>query len=126
MRTAPLLVSLLLLAHVCATPGSAQGISAECAPAHEQLKQAELAAAQSELSAALKHYKIATEIAPSCVEALVNLGVTYNRLNQSEEAIRTFKNALAKNPQLFAAHLNLGITYFRAKSYDLAKESLRN
>ena len=66
------------------------------------------------------------QIAPACVEAIVNLGVTFNRLNQPDEAIRAFQRALAKNPQLFAAHLNLGITYFRTARFDLAKESLRN
>src|SRR5437762_4410432 len=129
MRTVPLLVSIcliLLWTHVCAIADSAQTISADCAAAQEQLKFAEAAAARSDWLTASNRYREAVQVAPACVEALVNLGVTYNKLNQSEEAIKTFQQALAKNPQLFVAHLNLGITYFRAAHYDLAKESLRN
>src|SRR5215218_3245760 len=126
MRTASLFVltcSIVFCTHICV---SAQGISAECTPAQEQLKLAELAAAQNDWQTAANRYWAAAQIAPACVEALVNLGVTYNRLNQTDNAIKAFKDALAKNPQLFAAHLNLGITYFRTNQYDLAKESLRN
>ena len=124
MRTPALL--LLLSLHLCAVSVSAQGISAECTPAQDLLKQAETAARQNDWQTAANRYWSASQIAPGCVEALVNLGVTYNQLNQTENAVKAFKDALAKNPQLFAAHLNLGITYFRASQFDLAKESLRN
>src|SRR5215213_503996 len=123
MRTASLLVltcSILLCTHICV---SAQDISAECTPAQEQLKLAETAAAQNDWETASNRYWTAAQIAPACVEALVNLGVTYNRLNQTDKAIKAFKDALTKNPQVFAAHLNLGITYFRTGQYALAKES---
>src|ERR1700752_719778 len=111
---------------ICSAGAMAQTISPECAPAQEQLKSAESAAAQDNWAKAAMRYQDAVQIAPASVEAIVNLGVTFNRLNQPDEAIKTFQKALAKNPQLFAAQLNLGITYFRAARFDLAKDSLRN
>src|SRR5919108_6441192 len=114
MKTAPLVVAILL----CAVTASAQAISPECAPAQEQLKAAEVAGSRNDWQTASNHYREAVQVAPSCLEALVNLGVVYNRLNQSEEAVKTLKQALAANPQLFPAHLNLGITYFRTTRYD--------
>ena len=105
---------------------AAQTISPACTPVQEQLKAAESAAARNDWGGAALRYQDAIGIAPACVEAIVNLGVTFNRLNQPDEAIKVFQRALTKNPQLFAAHLNLGITYFRTARFDLAKDSLRN
>ncbi len=117
--------AILLWAHLCAIDSQAQAISRDCSPAQEELKAAESAATQEDWSTASTRYQAAMQIAPSCVEAAVNLGVIYNRLNKPEEAVRTFKKALDKNPNIFAAHLNLGITYFRTARYDLAEKSLR-
>src|ERR1043165_600238 len=125
MQTVTRLLPIYLLL-ICSFVARAQTISPECVPAQEQLKSAESAAAQNDWAGAAMRYQDAVQTAPECVEAIVNLGVTFNRLNQPDEAIKTFQKALAKNPQLFAAHLNLGVTYFRAARFDLAKESLRN
>src|SRR4030095_2323566 len=104
----------------------AQAISPECAPGQEQLKAAEAAAMQNDWAGAAIRYQEATQAAPSCVEAIVNLGVIFNRLNQHAEAIKAFQRALKINPRLFAAHLNLGITYFRTARFGEAKEALGN
>src|SRR5215212_4375837 len=109
MRTAPLLFSVVLCVQLGALPGRAQ--STACMPAQQQLKAAELASMRDDWLTASELYKDALQIAPACVEALVNLGVVYNRLERPADAIAAFQQALAKNPQLLAAHLNLGITY---------------
>ena len=123
MKPALLLLSTLTCLHLAAATNSAQS-NTNCAPAQEQLKAAELAA-QDDPATAANRYEEAVRIAPACVEALVNLGAVYNRLNRPDDAIAAFQRALKENPQLFAAHLNLGITYFRARRFDLARDSLR-
>src|SRR6476469_749404 len=123
MKPAPLLFSLLICL-LAATTNSAQS-NANCAPAEAQLKAAELATSQNDLTTAADRYEEATKVAPACVEALVNLGTIFNRLNRPDDAIAAFQQAVTKNPRLFAAHLNLGITYFRTRRFDLARNSLR-
>ncbi|HEY2961523.1 MAG TPA: tetratricopeptide repeat protein, partial [Pyrinomonadaceae bacterium] len=120
MKTAPLLVSAIICFHLGATPSHAQSTATNCDRAQEQLKLAEAASSQNDLTTAAERYQQAIKVAPLCVEALVNLGAVYNRLNRPEDAIAAFQQALTKNPQLFAAHLNLGITYFRSSRFDLA------
>ncbi len=110
MKTGLLLVSILPLGGTRAT---LKPLVPAARPRRNNSKQPSSPRHKVIWSTASNHYRAAMQAAPSCVEAAVNLGVIYNRLNQSEEAIKTFKEALAKNPQLFPAHLNLGITYFR-------------
>ena len=77
-----------------ATFANAQGISADCAPAQKELQATELATMLNDLPTAVDGYKLALQAAPSCVEAMVNLGVLYNRLNQPDEAVKVFQQAL--------------------------------
>src|SRR5437868_12470172 len=109
MRTASFLVSAIIFIHFGAGVARAQSTPSNCDPAQEQLKAAQTAAALNDLTTAAQRYQQAVQIAPSCVEALINLGAVYNRLNRPDDAIAAFQQAATKNPQLFAAHLNLGI-----------------
>src|SRR5215213_650076 len=77
MRVAMLLVSIVGIS-LCPTYASAQTITAECIPAEEHLKAADLAAQQNDWVKASNRYWTAVQIAPSCVEAMINLGVVYN------------------------------------------------
>src|SRR5262245_5509613 len=83
------------------------------------------AAARSDWSAAERNYLLVIQADPSWAEALVNLGIVYNREGKSEEAIAAFKRAIEADPKLFGASLNLGITYFRLHRFDDAEAPLR-
>src|SRR2546422_9382499 len=112
--------AVLCLAHVWAPNINAQAfLPKTCEGAERQLKAAGEAEGHADWLTALASYQEATRITPDCVEAVVNLGVIYNHLNRSEQAIAAFKQAIAQRPQLSAAHLNLGITYFRTTRYEL-------
>src|ERR1044071_571496 len=100
MQTVTRLLPIYLVL-ICPLVATAQTISPECSPAHEQLKSAELAAAQNDWATAAMRYQDAVQTAPACVEAMVNLGVVFNRLNQPDEALKFFQRALTKEPQLF-------------------------
>jgi len=93
MRIAPLLFSTFICVQLAAASTTAQS-NANCTPAQEQLKAAELAAAENDPATAANRYEEAVRIAPACVEALVNLGAVYNRLNRPDDAIAAFQRAL--------------------------------
>jgi tetratricopeptide (TPR) repeat protein len=40
-----------------------------------------------------------------------NMGVTYNRMAQPDDAIRAYTQAIRANPRMAPAHFNLGMTY---------------
>jgi Flp pilus assembly protein TadD len=95
------------------------------AEAGEHFSKARAAEARADWAEAEQEYRKAIELAPTWAEAIVNLGVVYNRQGKTEEAVRAFTRAADLNPQLFGAHLNLAITYFRAKRFSEAEASLR-
>src|SRR5882724_5041088 len=98
------LCAVLCLAHVWVLNVYAQtSLPKNCEGAEQQLKAAGEAEARADWLTALASYQKATRVTPDCAEALVNLGVIYNRLNQSEQAIAAFKQAIAQKPQLGAA-----------------------
>jgi tetratricopeptide (TPR) repeat protein len=49
-----------------------------------------------------------------------NIGVTYNRMDRPEEAVRAYTLAIRANPRMAAAHYNLGLTYFNQGRRKLA------
>jgi tetratricopeptide (TPR) repeat protein len=83
------------------------------------------AAARSDWATAERDYLLVIQADPGWAEAMVNLGIVYNREGKSEDAISAFKRAIAADPKLFGAHLNLGITYFRLHRFDDAEAPLR-
>ncbi len=52
------------------------------------------------------------------------LGLTYNYLNQSGEAVKAFKKAALLDPDLPGIHLSLGIAYYKTRSYYPAHREL--
>ena len=64
---------------------------------------------QTELEAALEHYRAAVELKPDYVEALCNWGVALSRLDLAHEAETKFRRAIAVNPRFAGAHHNLGM-----------------
>jgi len=83
------------------------------------------AASRSDWTAAERDYLLLLKVDPGWAEAIVNLGIVYNREGKTEEAIDAFKKAVEADPKLFGARLNLGITYFRLHRFDDAEDPLK-
>src|SRR5260370_12020684 len=83
------------------------------------------AVSRSDWTTAERDYLLLIEADPGWAEAIVNLGIVYNREGKSEEAIGAFRKAIEADAKLFGAHLNLGITYFRLHRFDDAEAPLR-
>src|SRR5215475_7238820 len=113
-------------------------VSARSVPAHNRpgpqsrsdearrlFEEARDAAARSDWAGAERSYLLVLRADPGWAEAIVNLGIIYNREGKSEDAIAAFKRAIEADPKLFGASLNLGITYFRLHRFDDAEAPLR-
>jgi tetratricopeptide (TPR) repeat protein len=83
------------------------------------------AASRSDWTVAERNYLLLLKVDPGWAEAIVNLGIVYNREGKTEEAIDAFKKAVEADPKLFGARLNLGITYFRLHRFDDAEDPLK-
>lgn len=93
--------------------------------AARHFEEARTAEARADWQAAESEYRKALKLAPDWAEAMVNLGIVYNRQGKTDEAIVAFTRAAEINPQLLGAQLNLAITYFRAKRFREAEMPLR-
>src|SRR5262249_45404341 len=117
---------LLIILLLCSPQGHHRlGPQSRSDEARRLFAEAGEAAARSDWSAAERNYLLAIRADPGWAEAIVNLGIVYNREGKSEEAIAAFKKAIEADPKLFGASLNLGITYFRLHRFDDAEAPLR-
>lgn len=107
-----------------ASPGASmpKQISPEAA---RHFSAAKIAEAREDWQAAESEYQEALKHAPDWPEAIVNLGIVFNRQGKPDEAIVAFTRASEINPQLLGAQLNLAITYFRAQRFREAERPLR-
>ena len=65
----------------------------------------------------------AIAIKPDYAEAYNNLGVTYNKLGQLEQAVQAYEEALKIDPDYADAHNNLGILFKELGQLDKAIKS---
>ena len=76
-----------------------------------------------DLSASIESFEKAILINPDYAEALYNLGVAYQKLDQPDMAIETYKKAIAIQHAYPTAHHNLGIIYFQKDQMNSAIKS---
>ena len=76
-----------------------------------------------DLSASIVSFEKAILINPDYAEALYNLGVAYQKLDQPDMAIETYKKAIAIQHAYPSAHHNLGIIYFQKDQMNSAIKS---
>jgi tetratricopeptide (TPR) repeat protein len=95
------------------------------ADAARHFDAAKIAEAREDWRTAENEYHEALKRSPDWPEAIVNLGIVYNRQGKTDEAIVAFTRAAELNPQLLGAQLNLAITYFRAQRFREAETPLR-
>lgn len=62
---------------------------------------------------------------PKDPKALTDLGWSYFKKDEYNQALAYYKQALDQDKDYFPAHLNLGLAYTQVKKYDLAVESLK-
>jgi tetratricopeptide (TPR) repeat protein len=125
LATVLLLFCLFPSSRVRAEPGFRSMQNHIPSEAARHFQQAKAAEARADWQAAESEYQEALRHAPDWAEAMVNLGIVYNRQSKSDAAVATFARAAEINPQLLGAHLNLAITYFRAKRFREAERPLR-
>jgi tetratricopeptide (TPR) repeat protein len=105
---------------------ASRGASIQMPPeAARHFDAAKIAEAREDWRTAENEYHEALKRAPDWPEAIVNLGIVYNRQGKTDDAIVAFIRAAEINPQLLGAQLNLAITYFRAKRFREAEAPLR-
>jgi predicted O-linked N-acetylglucosamine transferase (SPINDLY family) len=77
----------------------------------------------AEYNKALEFFKKASDIKPNFYYAYHQLGMTYEKLNNQDEAIKNYKIALMFNKdKLNITHNNLGVIYLRSKNLKEALE----
>src|SRR5215471_1158213 len=75
------------------------------------------AASRSDLTAAERDYLLLLKVDPGWAEAIVNLGIVYNREGKTEEAIDAFKQATIIDPQSDQAARLLIMTLFARNKF---------
>ena len=118
------LLSMALLVYA-GTPCRGQIAQSKPDEAKRLFAEAQNAASRSDWATAERVYLVLIKDNPGWAEALVNLGIVYNREEKPDDAISAFKKAIEADPKLFGARLNLGITYFRLHRFDDAEDPLR-
>ena len=76
--------------------------------------------AEDRTGEAMEQFRIATEINPTYVQALVKLGICRQELGQSDQAIKAFKRVLDINSEYVDMHYRLGLLYTDRRQFDLA------
>lgn len=76
---------------------------------------------QKDYNSALKYFLKVTEINPSHLIAMYNLGLTYQNLNNPDKAIINYSKVLKRQPDYMDALNNLGLIYKDKKEYKLAE-----
>lgn len=79
----------------------------------EHFRAGQAANAQSDFDRAAQEYKKVLALAPSLVEARVNLGLVYHSLAQYALATKELSAALRERPGVLGANLILGIDYLK-------------
>jgi tetratricopeptide (TPR) repeat protein len=72
----------------------------------------------------LEFYKQKSAAQPKDANVLVDLGYTYSKLGDYDNAIQSLEKAKKLDKNNYNVYLNLGITYISAKNYDEATEAL--
>jgi tetratricopeptide (TPR) repeat protein len=80
--------------------------------------------AEDRTGEAMEQFKIASEINPTYVQALVKLGICRQELGQNDEAIETFKQVLEIKSQYVDMHYRLGLLYTDRRQFDLAVQEM--
>jgi tetratricopeptide (TPR) repeat protein len=121
-----LLISVSQLSQSTSKPNAQTSKSSISSDAMQQAAVAREAEGRQDWRAAEAGYLKALEIQPRWAEVMVNLGVVYNRLGETEKAINIFARAGEIDRRLIAAFLNLGVTYYRGSRYQEAIGPLRH
>ncbi|MDC1047000.1 tetratricopeptide repeat protein, partial [Candidatus Pseudothioglobus singularis] len=76
-----------------------------------------------DLNTSIISFEKAITLKPDYAEALFNLGVAYQKLNQFDKAIESYEKALNIQHAYPTVHLNLGIIYFQTDQLNSAIKS---
>ena len=60
---------------------------------------------------AINSFKKALELDENYVEARLNLGNAYSKINKNEDEIRQYKKTIELDPKMIEAHCNLATQY---------------
>jgi Flp pilus assembly protein TadD len=80
--------------------------------------------AEDRTGEAMEQFRLATEINPTYVQALVKLGICRQELGQSEQAIEAFNRVLDIKSEYVDMHYRLGLLYTDRRQFDLAVQEM--
>jgi len=120
-----LLLLICVLASALALGGTGYRSQTPSLDAAKHFQQAKSAEARADWKTSESEYREALRLAPDWAEALVNLGIVYNRQGKTDDALATFNRAAEIDPHLLGAQLNVAITYFRTNRFREAEIPLR-
>ena len=78
-----------------------------------------------DLKAAVSAYLESLKLEPGSAEVLLNLGLSYLRLEKEKEAIKAFSESVKLNPTSTEGHYGLGLASFRMHRYRDAANSFK-
>jgi len=81
--------------------------------------------ANASYASAERHLKVALELDPKDGSSAFNLGLCYNQLERSDEAVAMFRKAVEIDPKDIDSWIQLGITQYRKKDLDGAIETFK-
>ena len=81
--------------------------------------------AAGETESAVSSYQKAVELNPGYLDAMINLGALYDRLQRYAEAESILKTAVAEDESNFEAWNNLGNVYYHQKKNDAAVDAYK-
>jgi tetratricopeptide (TPR) repeat protein len=114
-------VSLLIVAAVCAGRVSAQGSSGDVERDFERATELHQ---RGDLQGAVRAYLAILASHPARIDVRSNLGAAYSGLGRYEEAIDQYKRALIIEPANQAIRFNLALAYYKAALFSEAATEL--
>jgi len=112
----PLIMSLLFISSLIIFSHSAKGAG----ESELYFSKGLLALEEGRLEEAAIEFEKALQLEPENPNILFQLGRTYNRLKEFDDAINNFEKALKINPQLKGINYELGIAYFNIGEFEKA------
>ena len=117
----PLMMSLLFISSLIIFTPSAKGAG----ESELYFSKGLLAFEEGRLEEAAIEFEKALQLEPENPNMLFQLGRTYNRLKEFDDAINNFEKALKINPQLKGINYELGIAYFNIGEFEKALGELK-
>ncbi|MGC2473901.1 MAG: tetratricopeptide repeat protein [Candidatus Sulfotelmatobacter sp.] len=118
--------SLLFVLVLLVAGSTAQDKGPGCAKAHSFLTSAQTALDAKDSGTALQELNQAIQVAPSCADAYLLLGLTEFHNGATADAIQHYQEALLLQPRSYSAHYDLALAYLKEQKLPEARAQLED